>query len=378
MHLLVVDQFKEEIPDDNSHPDRYGYVLKWEEPANVADHKESGTVKVDIKKTEAQVNGYYTLSQVQADTNHDNSEITLDVLTADVGMYLPGEDPDVLYYEMQSKKDANPALGEDYITQLQYIKNAQKYEEMLATSPNKTHQYPAEETYHYFDDSTPIVTGTYGVNFMTYAPSVSTWGIQRRYFETDGLDNTYGAPIWKTGVGQVRVISTEAQLQRGPQGSTQWDGVGGPCSLVFLGVEAFGDLPSADVSNIQYEPYMFRVWVQSPGNYLRGCNLIGEHVDPNKPGEHWDGDGTCYGAVPVLVYEQLTSDGHLYKHVQSMEEGNNVEWGEKIQFGALDSGISDLIVYVRFYYRSTGHGISGKSRHHHWHQRCLLRPQQAC
>ncbi len=359
MHLLVVDQFKEEIPDDNSHPDRYGYVLKWEEPANVADHKESGTVKVEIKKTEAQVNGYYTLSQVEADTNHDNSEITLDVLTADVGMYLPGEDPDVLYYEMQSKKDANPALGEDYITQLQYIKNAQKYEEMLATSPNKTHQYPAEETYHYFDDSTPIVTGTYGVNFMTYAPSVSTWGIQRRYFETDGLDNTYGAPIWKTGVGQVRVISTEAQLQRGPQGSTQWDGVGGPCSLVFLGVEAFGDLPSADVSNIQYEPYMFRVWVQSPGNYLRGCNLIGEHVDPNKPGEHWDGDGTCYGAVPVLVYEQLTTDGHLYKHVQSMEEGNNVEWGEKIQFGALDSGISDLIVYVRFYYRSTGHGISG-------------------
>ena len=359
MHLLVVDQFKEEIPDDNSHPDRYGYVLKWEEPANVADHKESGTVKVDIKKTEAQVNGYYTLSQVEADTNHDNSEITLDVLTADVGMYLPGEDPDVLYYEMQSKKDANPALGEDYITQLQYIKNAQKYEEMLATSPNKTHQYPAEETYHYFDDSTPIVTGTYGVNFMTYAPSVSTWGIQRRYFEVDGLDNTYGAPIWKTGVGQVRVISTEAQLQRGPQGSTQWDGVGGPCSLVFLGVEAFGDLPSADVSNIQYEPYMFRVWVQSPGNYLRGCNLIGEHVDPNKPGEHWDGDGTCYGAVPVLVYEQLTTDGHLYKHVQSMEEGNNVEWGEKIQFGALDSGINDLIVYIRFYYRSTGHGISG-------------------
>ena len=359
MHLLVVDQFKEPIPDDNSHPDRYGYILKWEQPANAADHKKSGTVDVEIKKTEAQVNGYYTKTQVDNDINHDNSEITLDVLTADVGMYLPGEDPDVLYYEMQGKKDANPALGEDYITQLQYIKNAQKYEEMLATSPNKTHQYPAEETYHYFDDSTPIVTGTYGVNFMTYAPSVSTWGIQRRYFETDGLDNTYGAPIWKTGVGQVRVISTEAQLQRGPQGSTQWDGVGGPCSLVFLGVEAFGDLPSADVSNIQYEPYMFRVWVQSPGNYLRGCNLIGEHVDPNKPGEHWDGDGTCYGAVPVLVYEQLTTDGHLYKHVQSMEEGNNVEWGEKIQFGALDSGISDLIVYVRFYYRSTGHGISG-------------------
>jgi len=358
MHLLVVDQFKEDIPDDNSHPDRYGYVLKWEEPANVAEHKESGTVKVDIKKTEAQVNGYYTLSDIESDIDR---HLDLDVLTADVGMYLPGEDPDVLYYEMQSKKDANPALGEDYITQLQYIKNAQKYEEMLATSPNKTHQYPAEETYHYFDDSTPIVTGTYGVNFMTYAPSVSTWGIQRRYFEVDGLDNTYGAPIWKTGVGQVRMVSTEAQLQRGPQGSTQWDGVGGPCSLVFLGVEAFGDLPSADVSNIQYEPYMFRVWVQSPGNNLRGCTLIPEDPErPVKPGEHWEGDGTVYGAEPILVYEGPTSDGHLFIDVEEPPMDNQ-PWNSRIQFGALDNGLDDLIVYVRFYYRSTGQGISGRN-----------------
>ena len=359
MHLLIVDQMKEEIPDDNGHPDRYGYILKWEQPANVNDRKQSGTVDVEIKKTEAQVNGYYTLTQVENDIDHDNSVLTMDVLTADVGMYLPGEDPDVLYYEMQAKQDENPALGEDYVTQLQYIKNAQKYEEMLPTSPNKTHQYPAEETYHYFDDSTPIVTGEYGVNFMTYAPSVSTWGIQRRYFEEDGLDNTYGAPIWKTGVGRVRMIHTEAQLQRGPQGSTQWDGVGGPCSLVFLGLEALGDLPSTDVTNIVYEPYMFRVWIQSPGNNLRGCNLIA--ADPNRPerpGEHWEGDGTSYGSVPVLVYEEETSDGHLYKDVQAPEVGNNVPWPSRIQFGALDAGLSDLIVYVRFYYKSTGEGIS--------------------
>ena len=361
MHLLVVDQFKEDIPADNSHPDRYGYVLKWEQPANAADHKKSGTVDVEIKKTEAQVNGYYTKTQVDNDIDYENSELTMDVLTADVGMFLPGEDPTVLYYEMQAKKDDNPAdpgLGLDFVTQLQYMKNVQKYEEMLATSPNKTHQYPAEETYHYFDESTPIVTGTYGVNFMTYAPSVSTWGIQRRYFEIDDQDNTYGAPIWKTSVGRVRMIHSEAQLQRGPQGSTQWDGVGGPCSLVFLGVEAFGDLPSTDITNIVYEPYMFRVWIESPGNNLRGCNLIPKDQDPDKPGEHWDGDGTCYGADPVLIYEETTTDGHLYKSVQEPSEGNNEPWGEKIQFGALDSGLSDLIVYVRYYYRSTGEGIS--------------------
>ena len=361
MHLLVVDQFKEEIPDDNSHPDRYGYILKWEQPANVNDHKKSGTVEVEIKKTEAQVNGYYTKTQVDNDIDYNNSTLTMDVLTADVGMFLPGEDPDVLYYEMQAKKDDNPAdpgLGLDFVTQLQYMKNVQKYEEMLATSPNKTHQYPANQTYHYFDESTPIVTGTYGVNFMTYAPSVSTWGIQRRYFEIDDQDNTYGAPIWKTSVGRVRMIHSEAQLQRGPQGSTQWDGVGGPCSLVFLGLEALGDLPNTDKTNIVYEPYKFRVWIQSPSNSLRGYTFVPENQDPDKPGEHYVGDGTCYGADPVLIYEETTSDGHLYKDVQAPEVGNNVPWPSRIQFGALDAGLSDLIVYVRFYYKSTGEGIS--------------------
>ena len=30
LHLLIVDQKKEEIPADNSHPDHYGYVLRYE------------------------------------------------------------------------------------------------------------------------------------------------------------------------------------------------------------------------------------------------------------------------------------------------------------------------------------------------------------
>lgn len=359
MHLLVVDQFKEPIPDDNSHPDRYGYILKWEQPANIDDRKESGSVPVDIEKTEAKVNGYYTLSDIESDIDR---HLDLDVLTADVSMELPDENPNVLYYQLQGKKDANPALGEDYLTQLQYMKNIYEYEEMLQTSPNKGQHYEANSTYHYYNDWTsPVITGDYGVNFMTYAPSVSTWGIQRRYFEEDGLDNTYGAPIWKTGVGQVRMVSTEAQLQRGPYESTQWDGVGGPCSLVFLGVEALGDLPSTDVSNIVYEPYMFRVWIQSPHNNLRGCTLIPEDPErPVKPGEHWEGDGTVYGAEPILVYEGPTSDGHLFIDVEEPPMDNQ-PWNSRIQFGALDDGLDDLIVYVRFYYRSTGQGISGRN-----------------
>ena len=355
LHLLMVDQFKEEIPDNNGHPEAYGYILRYEPQGGEAE--ESSKVRVNIEKTEAQVNSYYTLSDIESDIDR---HLETDVLTADVSMNLPSENPDVLYYEMQGKKDADPALGEDYLTQLQYMKNISKYEEMLETSPNRGHQYNANETYHYFDPSTPIVKGTYGVNFMTYAPSVSTWGIDRRYFEDDGLDNTYGAPIWKTGVGQVRMISTEAQLQRGPYESTQWDGVGGPCSLVFLGVEALGDLPSPDVSNIVYEPYMFRVWIQSPQNNLRGCTLIPENLnDPDKPGEHWEGDGTVYGAEPIMVYEGLTTDGHLFIDVEDPPLDNQ-PWPSRIQFGALDTGLDDLIVYVRFYYKSTGRGITSR------------------
>ena len=361
--LPIVDQFTASTAK-NDHPNRYGYVLKYK-PGEEGE-KTSGTVEVPVQKTGSVVTGYYTLDQLDKDTDR---ALTTDILTAEVQMSLSDINSSIYHYTLlgadKNKMPVNDAAHTNYISYLQQRQDF-TYREMLDYSPlyveDNTFGYPAGPLNYY--NEAEKTKGAYG-DYKAYVPMVETTGYDRRWYEVqnnqygDYLHNTYGAPIWKTGVGQVRVISTEAQLQRGPQGSTQWDGVGGPCSLVFLGVEAFGDLPSADVSNIQYEPYMFRVWVQSPGNYLRGCNLIGEHVDPNKPGEHWDGDGSCYGAVPVLVYEQMTTDGHLYKHVQSMEEGNNVEWGEKIQFGALDSGISDLIVYVRFYYRSTGHGISG-------------------
>ena len=354
MHLLMVDQLMEEIPDDNSHPDRYGYVLKFEPQGG--DTKESGTVEVDIEKTEATVNAFYTQQEVDDDVDR---HLDPDMLNADVRMYLPGENPNVLYYEIQSARDANPAQNDDYITQLQYMKNIHKYEEMLESSPNKGQPYDANAYYRYFDET--HVTGSYG-NFMTYAPSVMTWGIDRRYFEEDGLNNTYGAPIWKSSVGQVRIISTEAQLQRGPYESTQWDGVGGPCSLVFLGLEAFGDLPSTEVSNIVYEPYMMRVWIQSPGNNLRGCTLIPEDTTRiEKPGEHWEGDGTCYGAEPVLIYQGLPENNHIVWDVYA-PPSDNQPWGDRVQFGALDTGLDDLKVYVRFYYRSTGRGVSGNSK----------------
>lgn len=342
--IPVVDQFYASTAT-NTHPRGYGYVLKYE--PTYGEKKESGRQEVPVQHTGSTVNGYYTKTQVDNDTDR---KLTTDIMSADVDMTLSGTNTKVFYNTIQGKANALPAEYANYYTVLQRQSDG-TFVEMKSPSPLTGKVYQSGE-YHYYD-SIPT-TGSYGESFKTYVPVVMTMGQDRRYYEEDSLHNTYGAPIWKTGVGQVRMISTEAQMQRGPQGSTQWtDAQGNACSLYFLGVDAYGDLPSANVSNIVYEPYMFRVWIQSASNKLRGCTHVAAGVDPNKPGTHWDGDGTVYGSEPVCVYESTTEDGHLVLDVQSMEEGNNQPWGNKIQFGAVDN-IDDLVIYVRFYYKSTG------------------------
>lgn len=347
-HLHIVDQFSAST-EKNNHPRRYGYVLRYE-PEN-GDIEESGHVEVPVLHTDAVVNGFYTEQQVIDDTDHDNG-LTLDVMNADVTLNLPTGEPDLLHYRLQSAKNMLPPENDSIISRMQQTSG--RFREMNTKSP----LYVASEDFTYdagaleYFNSTAI-TGSYGNSFMSYIPTETTWGIDRRYYETDKLDNSYGAPIWKTGVGQVRDVITEAQMQRGPDKSTQWtDEDGTPCSLYFLGVDAYGDLPSTTVTNIKYEPYMFRVWVYSPDGNLRGCNYVPAGQSTDKPGAHWEGDGTAMTG-PVCVYQGLTTDGHLVLDVQAMAEGNNVPWGEKIQFGAVDNA-SDLMVYVRYYYKSTG------------------------
>lgn len=366
-HLPIVDQFNAPT-DKNEHPRRYVYLLKYE--PEQGDAKQSGTVEVPVLHTDAVVNGFYTADDVASDVDR---HLTLDIMSADVTMNLPTGEPDLLHYRIQGKSNELPADNGDIISSMQ--QSSGRYREMNVNSPlyvaDENFTYPAGKL-EYFNSANPV-TGEYGSNYETYAPTVTTWGLDRRYYETDHLDNTYGAPIWKTGVGQVRVISSEAQMQRGPNNSTQWTekvttGEGDQavttttnCSLYFLGVEAFGDLPSTDVTNIIYEPYMFRVWIYSPSGKLRGCTYYeaGEGTDPNKPGAHWEGDGTSYTG-PVCVYTGETTDGHLVLDLQDMSEGNNEPWNTKVQFGAVDN-IDDLIVYVRYYYKSTGKVIGAQN-----------------
>ncbi len=374
-HLHIVDQLKEAIPEDNSHPDNYTYVLRYQ-PTDPNEAKSSGTVTFNIEKTAAKVNGFYTKEEVDADTFEPL--LTLDMLKADVSMDLRESNPNVLYQQIQGKENAIPELGKDYLTQLGKMGTSDRYMEMLETSPNFEQVYDAD-IHHYFDHSVPLLQGTYNQDYFTYAPSVSTWGLDRRYYETDGLDNTYGAPYFKTGVGKVEVsqalaqkqmkqVTVDGQQQWIPNPSTSWtegDVEGAQAyTLYFLSTTAQGFLPSAAVSNIPYEPYMFRVFVESASGKLRkfepvyGTNSQGQEIQIGlKDGGPITGK-YCLGSYDINS-GTWTWDGESQSIMFSKGISNdaptatNPGWNGNMKYGAA-TDITDLKVYVRFYYMRQG------------------------
>ena len=404
LHLLMVDQLKERIPDDNSHPDAYGYVLRYEPNGPNGDgKKQSGTVRVNIQKTDCEVLSYYTLDQIDRDTKRD---LTMDALTADVQFNLSPSNDLLNYYNLQAKENNEPAFNEDYVTKLHRQEDF-TYREMLETSPNLDEVYPNGE-HHYFDDSTPIKTGVYGVanRFMSYAPSVSTWGVQRRYFEYDGLDNTYGAPIWKTSVGDVTLETVDIERQHNKLNSVNWTDEGGAASLYMLdNIKAIGYLPHTDLTKVEFEPYMFRVFVESENGLLRPYQVVeaGEGGEGEPAGEHLapkDGELTEADMKgPLCVWSgYITPDGeggfveengteislgeasgqttYIYKKNKVNKTNPDGKWDQdataNAMFGALDAlaitgydnngqpivktaiDEKDLKVYVRFYYNVKG------------------------
>ena len=332
----------------NSHPYQYDYVMK----ENTGEKRSTNTVEVPVQHTGSKVMPYYSLDSVNADV--DRHHVTPYVLNASQEIYMSPSSK-IFFYTLQRGRAVN-TIPTQYFSVMQRQPSGD-YKEMQDPSTNFGQEVAPGDYYNCLDDGKRF-TGTYDVDYMAYVPVVWTYGYDRVGYNPDNpVHNSYGAPIWKTGAPQVRTIYLEAQMQRGPLGSTQWeDANGNPCSLYFLGVEAYGDVPSANVTNIKCEPYMFRVWIESPSGKLRGCSFVeADPQRPVKPGEHWEGDGTSYTG-PVCVYEGLTTDGHLYNRLQSMEEGNNQSWTEKIKFGAVDN-IDDLQVYIRFYYKSDGEAI---------------------
>ena len=370
LHMLLCDQLKANIPDDNTHADAYRYVLKYEPQGG--ETKESSPVKIDIQKTECEVKGYYTKAEIDGDTD---GALTMGVLTADVQFDLSDDNDEIEFYDLQAAANRYPTLGEDYVTKLERTTNF-TYVEMLKTSDDYEHEYPNGE-HHYYDDSTPILTGTYTNGFMSYAPSLSTWGIQRRYFEDDGLDNTYGAPIWRTRVGDVQIQGKPSMQKQvinagtpneAPNPYTSWTEGGKNYSLFFLGVNAQGTLPNTEGTygtNIDYEPYMFRVFVSSPTGKLRKyVKVMGEGG-----GYYLEDGGAIAADEKYCVGSFLIDDGwhasdlFFSKTIPSpnaLRDGGNSgfdpdAWDGIMKFAGED-GLKkdDVKVYVRFYYMVEG------------------------
>ena len=284
--IKFVDQFKAETKDDE-HPYQYGYVLKLE-----GSDEESGKPQIPVQHTGSNLNGFYTLKQLQEDTEAPLLEVN--VMNAEVNMTLSRE-PEIYYFTLDRKpSNVNNAQWED-VSKLQRRED-DSYQEMLDNLPQYDNQIcnpPAVTTpptpwiverYDNYD----IKQGSYN-SYMSYVPVIWTHGDQKNRrikFETEKKHNSYGAPIWKTGVAEVTLTSAIAERQDNI--STKWTYGGEDCSLYMLdNIEAVAKMPT--VNNVKYVPYMFRIFVKSNNHKLRGYQLVAEDVDPNKPGEHFEG-----------------------------------------------------------------------------------------
>lgn len=397
--LPIIDQFAVSVAD-NQHPSRYGYVLKYQPAAGAtgeaAKAKTSSHVEVPVQKTGSVVNGFYTESQVKADSLKYDT-VKVDVEAADMQMNLSSTNSAVFYYSILSNKGAVPQIDTD---STYYVSNLQNdnfiYQEMFKKSPNIGDRYEAGE-HHYYDGK--VVEGKYGKAGMTYVPFVTARAIDRFYFVEDSLHNTYGSPIWQTSIGQAKLNSVDAQRQTNHNNSVNWTYGGEDCSLYMLNnIDVDGYLPLTTVTNVAYEPYMFRIFVESKNGKLRKYTKVAAGVDPEKPGEHLVGvetsDAEKHG--PICVWSAyVNADETLNETLGNVftDGGDNAydikfqkdtvdraggstatnpqpsEWDKdacNAMFGAVDAletevvnGVekikaNELTIFVRFYYKAKG------------------------
>ena len=387
--LPIIDQFAVSVAK-NDHPSRYAYVLKYVPKENADPETSAGTAKqssiveVPVQHTGSAVNGYYTEEAVKNDTDR---ELEVDIMSADMEMTLSGTNSAVFYYTILSSNTEMPHSNDSTF----YVSNMQNdnftYQEMYSKSGLYGKRYPAGE--HHFYDSIPAV-GTYGTSYKTYVPFIKQRAIDRFYYVEDSVHNTYGSPVWATGVGKVDIKSAGAQPQEG--WNTTWKDGNDNCRLYMLdNVVADGYLPNTDVTNIEYEPYMFRIFVESENGKLRPYKY---DTDENGNEVITAGEGSTTG--PLCVWSEYiefdedggildntvngvtfspAQDGAIEFHKDKVERTAATEqnpdpvWDKDANnaiFGAVDALASenelidakDLKVYVRFYFKSTGKAIN--------------------
>ena len=302
--IMFVDQFNA-ITSENLHPNRYGYVL-------MGDEKSSSTVEVPVFKTSSTIDGFYTLDEVMNDVD---GQLTASVKNANVKMTL-APNPAVYYYTLERGNDTAP---NEAISKLQRRTDG-SYLEMLDVLPQYFNTVAEPGIVDRLDND--IIVGTPG-DFMAYQPVVWTFGNDR--VNQDG-ENSYGSPIWKTGVGNVNP-NVDGYATR-----DEWaDEDGKICRIYYPTISADGFVP--DDASVEYEPFMFRVWRLCDD--IRGYKWVGD-----KP----ENDPTADRSPRALIYENISDDA-------TFEVGG--DWSvNPIGFGALKRTTIEFL--VRFYYKKVG------------------------
>lgn len=319
--IKICDQFSAST-STNSHPSRYDYAL-------IEDTEEapmfSNTVVVPVFKTASTIDGFYTLDEV---TNDVEPSLTANVLNTNVEMTV-SNNPSIYYYTLM--RGVNAAPGE-MISKLQHRTDG-SYLEMLNVLNYENQVIDLEGVANKVVDrlDNNIVTGEPG-NYISYLPVIWTFGNDRLI---DNKDNSYGSPIWNTGVGSV-VATTSAAPSASSYGKW-YDEALKECTVFSPVITVNGNVPEME-DGVEYEPYMYRVWRICDG--VRGYTIdaaTGNYV--NDPAADRSGQ--------VLVAEKLTNE-------PTCVFGDD----NALDFGALtDASIKFL---VRFYYVKVGQNASEK------------------
>jgi hypothetical protein len=379
--VKFVDQFNAETKEDK-HPKGYGYVLK----PKVGD-LESGKPDVPVLHAGSVAGGFYSLAEIQGDTK---AELTMNVMNSDITMTL-SRDPDIYYYTLD--RQPNSATTWEELSKLQK-RGDDSYQEMY----DKLDQYDdqicnpptdatATWTVERYDDN--IMTGEYN-DYMSYVPIIWSHGElstnRRVKWNTEQRHNSYGSPIWKTGVADVVLETATAERQK--TASTNWTYEGKECSLYMLdGIKAVATMPT--VNNVSYVPYMFRIFVKSKNNKLRGYTQVAQG-EGQYDGEHYEGAPIDDPSLQCVwsTYLNETAEALVSKGVTiGITEANGVktitftkkkmdrtggsdanpmgDWDQEDEVNAIFAGLKDIIteangsmtidpddltIFVRFYY----------------------------
>lgn len=350
-NLMFIDRFTASTAQ-NDHPAKYIYVMTEDDTKLIGEPRTTNEHIIPVMKTGSQVSGIYTASDINADTDRS---MPMRTVNGNVEMLLE-QSTDIYYYTLDRAN--NSRLEADFLE----LSKLQNRRDDYYTEMDNYYTY-GENIYigNIFRDDT--IGGiadnkTWGEDYRSYVPIVWTMGNDvsntRANWENDHLHNSYGSPIWMNSVGKVDLNSCGLERQKGKYGSTNWlDSNNDSCSLYMLQVDAFGYLPEASVCNVDYKPYMFRVFVESPTGKLRGYSQVlepGTDVDnTGEPGSHLVYDPSV-DHNKLCVYQELLDPTVMLERYHLAKPKSNT-WDENIRFGGLNSiKDGDIKVYVRFYF----------------------------